>query len=161
MKTGFLALLVLVPTALHSQEPAPRPAYALHAGVGGHQGWVGGAAEGYLLRGRLSAWVGAGVLPGYPATPAWALALRVYPIEIAASHRLFVDVSRTLVGLTQDQTLFTASPTITYYRVGVTAGYSYVARSGVSFTAGGGVAPGHSESVVPLVHLAIGWTWRR
>ena len=158
-KLPFLLTAALLPGVLYGQAKSePRPVFALHAGVGGHQGWIGGAAEFFVVPGRLSAWVGAGVLPGFGLTTATAAALRWYQPAME-THRLFVDASWTLVEIAQPL----AGPYRTYrrYAEGVMFGYSYLGRSGLSLTAGGGVAGLISKGgAVPLLHLAVGWTWR-
>ena len=151
----FLLAAALLPGALRAQAKSEHPGFALHLGVGGHQGWIGGAAEVYVVRGRLSAWAGAGVLPVFGPITAAAAALRWYPPPME-THRLFIDVSWTLVEVGQ---LDARYRTLRRYAPGVMLGYSYLARSGLSLTAGGGVA-GPPSDAVPLVQLAVGWTWR-
>ena len=46
------------------------------------------------------------------------------------------------------------------YGPGFSIGYSYTARSGLTVTAGAGAARA-DDSTVPVVHLGVGWTWRR
>lgn len=50
------------------------------------------------------------------------------------------------------------------YGPGVSLGYSYLTPSGFTLTAGGGVGAwdfGADFELVPVVHIAAGWTWRR
>jgi len=155
-----LVLAGLLPAALPGQTTSLRPGIAsLHVGVGGHQGWIGAAAEVYVVPGRLSAIGGVGVLPVWGAQVAWGGAVRYYPLPAAVRHRPFVDVSWTLLRLTQDDAV--SRPVKHWYGPGMMIGYSYLAHSGWTFTSGFGLARPDADGLLPLVHLALGWTWRR
>jgi len=131
--------------------------FGLYAGIGQHQGGVGGGAEAYLVPGRLSLWVGAGIWPGQVGLVATAAAVRWYPAP-APPHRMFVDASWTLGVVTNTRR---GSRTGRYYAPGVMLGYSYLAGSGFSVAAGVGLAGPAYDEVVPLLQLAVGWTLRR
>jgi hypothetical protein len=90
-------------------------------------------------------------------TTAAAAALRWYPGPME-THRIFADLSWTLVGVAGIPGA--GSPT-RWYRPGVMIGYSYLAPSGFSVTAGAGLAAPVDEGMVPLAQVAFGWTWRR
>ena len=144
-----------------AQEPVARPVAALHFGVGNHYGWLGGGVEAYLARARFSLFAGLGVAPQGP-TVAGAAGVRYYLGLGATPHRLFADLSVSLMGLSMP----TVPGGALYrdYGLGVSIGYSYLAQSGFTLTVGGGVGAsdfGADLVLLPVVQIAAGWTWRR
>ncbi len=91
----LLVVSVLLPVSLRAQGEEELPVFGFYAGMGQHQGGVGGGAEAYLVPGQLSLWVGAGIWPGHSGLVATAAAVRWYPAP-APPHRMFVDASWTL-----------------------------------------------------------------
>ena len=152
----FLVLTTLLPGSLRAQGDEKLPVFALYAGIGQHQGFVGGGAEAYLVPGQLSLWVGA----GWPSANglATAGAVRWYPVPLGP-HRMFVDLSWTLNGVyssgSRDRRVSRE------HAPGVMMGYNYVDGSGFSVVAGIGMAGPTPEGVMPMLQLAAGWTWRR
>ena len=154
----LLVLATLSPASLGAHGDAKLPVFGLYAGIGQHQGGVGGAAEAYLVPGWLSLWVGAGVWPGSPGMVATAGAIRWYPVP-EHPHRMFVDLSWTLEGVSSVPE--NRRHNSRDHAPGVMMGYSYLAGSGFSVTAGVGMAGPTPEGVMPMLQLAAGWTWRR
>ena len=91
-----------------------------------------------------------------PAVLATAAAVRWYPAP-TPPHRVFVDLSWALAGVEGNGGPRTSRD----HAPGVMLGYSYLAGSGFSVAAGVGMAGPTSESMVPMLQLATGWTWRR
>ncbi len=151
---------------ISAQDTLARPVAALHLGFGGNYGWLGVGGEAYLQRGRLSVLAGLGIAPWGP-TVAGAAGVRYYLVLGATPHRLFGDLSVSLMGLSQPTLVpgaLVTRPLGREYGPGVSIGYSYLARSGFTLTAGGGVGTpdlGSDFDLVPVVHIGAGWTWRR
>ena len=168
MNRHFALWLLLAPLPLPSlaQDTLARPVAALHLGFGGNYGWLGVGGEAYVQRGRLSVLAGLGVAPQGP-TVAGAAGVRYYLVLGATPHRLFGDLSVSLMGLSRPTLVPRAPlrrPLRRDYGPGVSIGYSYLARSGFTLTAGGGVGTrdlGSDFDLVPVVHIGAGWTWRR
>ncbi len=143
MNRHFALWLILTPLPLPSlaQETLAGPVAALHVGFGGNYGWLGVGGEAYVHRGRLSVLAGLGIAPWGP-TVAGAAGVRYYLVLGATPHRLFGDLSVSLMGLSRPTLVPGAPlrrPLSRDYGPGVSIGYSYLARSGFTLTAGGGV----------------------
>ena len=156
----LLVVAILLPVSLGAQGDAKLPVFGLYAGIGQHQGGVGGAAEAYLVPGWLSLWVGAGVWPGEIGMVATAGAIRWYPIP-EHPHRMFVDLSWTLEGVYNAGARHRDGTNSREHAPGVMFGYSYLAGSGFSVVVGVGMAGPTPEGVMPMLQVAAGWTWRR
>lgn len=153
--------LALAPVASFAQEPPAQPVAAIHLGAGNHYGWLGGGAEIYPVRGRLSLFAGAGIAPQGP-TVATAGGVRYYAPLDATPHRFFGDLSVSLMRIAKPTGV--GGPLTREYGVGLCFGYSHLAQSGRTLTAGAGVGAselGGDFEFLPVVQIAVGWTWRR
>jgi hypothetical protein len=158
-----LLLCILIPVRAVPQASPAQPSFSVHIGVGNHYGWLGTAGEAYLLRGRVSAFAGIGITPhelsgNLPTAVAGAGGLRYYAPFKDSRHRLFADLSMSLLTLTRATMI--GGPVTRDYGPAVSIGYSYVAGWGLTGTAGAGVGWA-STGAVPVLQLGIGWTWRR
>ena len=157
----MMLMLGALPLRSLAQEPLSQPAAAVYLGGGNHYGWLGGGGEAYLPGVPLSLFVGLGVAPQGP-TVAGAAGFRYYLTVGATPHRLFGDLSVSLMGLSVPTGF--GGTLRRHYGVGASLGYSYLAPSGFTLTAGGGVGAlefGADFELLPVVHTAVGWTWRR
>ena len=157
----MMLMLGALPLRSLAQEPLSQPAAAVYLGGGNHYGWLGGGGEAYLPGVPLSLFVGLGLAPQGP-TVAGAAGFRYYLTVGATPHRLFGDLSVSLMGLSVPTGF--GGTLRRHYGVGASLGYSYLAPSGFTLTAGGGVGAlefGADFELIPVVHTAVGWTWRR
>jgi hypothetical protein len=159
----WLLFWSLIPASGVAQAWFSQPSLSIHVGFGNHYGWVGTAGEAYLLPGRLSAFAGIGVMPrelfnDFPTTVAGAGGLRYYVPLRDSRHRAFADLSVSLLQLSRPAMI--GAPVNQDYGPGFSIGYSYVAASGLTVTGGAGAGRAN-DSTVPVLHLGIGWTWRR
>ncbi|HWO88124.1 MAG TPA: hypothetical protein VNL98_03120 [Gemmatimonadales bacterium] len=145
-----------------AQSPEPAPAYAVSAGFGNNYGWLGGAVEVYVVRGRLSVFAGGGVIPSglsdFQSTSGRAAGVRYYWPLGAGRKLLFADLSVSLLLL--KQAAMVGAPVVHDYGPGLSAGYAFIARSGLTFSVSLGVGEGDVETV-PILSIGAGWTWRR
>jgi hypothetical protein len=159
----WLLLWTLVPARAAPQAPPSQPSVSIHVGFGNHYGWLGTAGEAYLLRGRVSAFAGIGIMPrelfnNFPTTLAGSGGLRYYVPLSGSRHRGFADLSVSLLEVSR--ALVIGAPVSHDYGPGLSIGYSYVAGSGLTVTAGAGLGRAN-DGTLPVLHLGIGWTWRR
>jgi hypothetical protein len=158
----MMLMLGALPLPCLAQAPIPQPAAAVYLGAGNHYGWLGGGGEAYLPGAPLSLSVGLGFAPQGP-TVAGAAGVRYYLRLDATPHRLFGDLSVSLMHLSRTVPVGPA-PLHRDYGLGVSVGYSYLAPSGFTVTAGGGVGAwefGAAVELFPVVQLAVGRTWLR
>ena len=135
------------------------PLVAMTAGVGNAFGGFGLRAEFFVADGRLGLLAGGGILPGnyYLRSPfAGAASVRYYFGR--QQHRLFVDASWS--PLDAYDILVPGVPTVVKFGPGVSLGYTFQSKSGLTLTLGAGVGRTSFETV-PIVQLGFGWTWRR
>jgi hypothetical protein len=161
----MMLMLGALPVRCLAQEPVSQPAAAVYLGGGNHYGWLGGGGEAYLPGAPLSLFVGLGFFPGPSPGPtvAGAAGVRYYLGLDATSHRLFGDLSVSLMHLSQNMP-HPLPPPDRDYGLGVCLGYSYLGPSGFTLIAGGGVGAwefGPDFELVPVVQIAVGWTWHR
>ncbi len=136
------------------------PLLSLMAGVGHPFGGIGLQGEVLIANGRLGIIGGAGTLPGshYLRSPITGTAGLRYYLVSTQGHRLFANASWSL--LRAYDLLLLGVPTVYQYGPGISAGYSFLSKVGLTFTVGGGVGR-TSHETVPIGELGIGWTWRR
>lgn len=155
-------VFAVAPAATLAQEPLRRPVGAVYVGVGNHYGWLGVGAEAYPVPSRLSVFAGVGIAPQGP-TVAGAGGVRYYVPLASTPHRFFADLSVSLMHLFRP--VVPGGRLGRKYGAGLSVGYSYLAQSGLTLTAGGGVGssqigPDYFE-LLPVVQIGVGWTWRR
>ncbi len=156
----WLVLAVAPVPGLGQQQSPDRPLLTLALGVGNHYGWFGTGAEVYTTSGRVSLLAGLGITP--PGSVAAAAGFRVYVTPARSSHRIFADVSMSVMGVGGPDIV--GARTYTDYGPGLAVGYGYHWSKGLTLTAGGGLGAtdlGPYGEILPVVHLGVGWTWFR
>src|SRR5918996_3214139 len=138
----WLLLATLVPGRVVPQAPPSQPSLSVSVGVGNHYGWIGTAGEAYVVPGRLSAFAGLGIMPrelfgSFPTALAGAGGLRYYVPLGGSGHRAFADLSISV--LRMSRAVMIGAAVNRDYGPGLSLGYSYVAGSGLTVTAGAGL----------------------
>ena len=154
-----LLLLSLCPAPAIAQALAAQPRVAILTGFGNAFGGIGAAGEAYVVGGRFSVFAGLGIWPGnstFQTFRARAAGVRFYVPLARWGHRLFGEASVSVLGIRQ--AAFVGAPTSHDYGPGLSVGYSYLARSGFTLTAGAGAGRVY-DTIVPLLHVGLGWTW--
>lgn len=172
---GCAAMLLSAPAhgqSTHGERPPPREVTIL-GGFGNAMGWLGAQAELYFEGDRLSAFAGAGYLPGGeldPRGPAAALGLRAF--TAGDNHRAVLGLSVSQIKIEDILVRNSATGDLEQvgshlYGPGLTAGYQYVADSGFTglISAGLGVALGQDDSIddgplTAMLNLGLGYTVR-
>lgn len=160
MRRSTAALLLLVPAvpgAAVCQHGAP--VVSLTAGAGQPFGGIGLRGEVLIADGRLGILGGAGTLPGFHylrSSISATASVRFYFGR--QGHRLFANASWSV--LRSYDLLMLGVPTVYQYGPGLSLGYSFLSKAGLTLTVGGGVGR-TSHETVPIGELGLGWTWRR
>ncbi len=157
--TIVLLLMIAALSRVAVSQRVGAPLVSLTAGVGHPFGGIGLQGELVIADGRLGILGGAGTLPGFhylrsPITG--AVNFRYYFTR--QQHRLFANASWSL--LQAYDLLMLGVPTVYEYGPGISLGYSFVSKPGLTVTVGAGVGR-TSHEIVPIGELGLGWTWRR
>ncbi len=160
---GRMTSRIAASTVLLALHTAPAVAQvagpaALHVGVGNVFGGFGVAGES-VVRGRLSAALGIGVMYVDPTSAAVAAAVRLYTSRNRHSPFLQLSIAPLAV------TIFCANECgveRTHYGPGIVLGYRYVAGSGFTLTTGAGAGWVVDEGYpLPMVQLGFGYAFKR
>jgi hypothetical protein len=135
------------------------PSLSVATGVGNAFGGIGVRGEVFVARTGISVLAGAGILPGtyYLRSPvSGAASVRYYIGQ--REHRLFFDASWSV--LRAYDLLMLGVPTVFEYGPGLSLGYSFMSRTGLTISVGAGLGLARHDTI-PIAQLGIGWTWRR
>jgi len=151
-----LLMVALVPAAI-SQGQVPIVSFA--AGAGNAFGGLGLRGELFVARSQISVLAGVGIFPGshYLRSPVSAATSVRYYVG-RRQHRLYVDASWSV--LRAYDLLLLGVPTVFEYGPGFSVGYTFMSRTGLTLSVGGGLGLARHDTV-PIVQAGIGWTWWR
>jgi len=135
------------------------PSLSAATGVGNAFGGIGVRGEVFVARTGISVLAGVGILPGihYLRSPvSGAASVRYYLGR--RERRLYIDASWSV--LQAYDLLVPGVPTVFEYGPGFSLGYSFMSRTGLTLSVGGGLGLARNDRI-PIAQLGIGWTWRR
>lgn len=163
-----VALITVTPLLARAQAT---PKATLSVGFGNAYGWIGGQVEGYLARGRVSGFAGAGYVPNVigDGGDGFAGAFWLRAFTSGTRHRGLLEVSYSVLSVSTSSTFGgDVLDESRNYGPGVAAGYRFTSDGGLTLTFSAGVGIDDDEldlesegtSAQPTLGIGVGYTVR-